>query len=168
MANWSSRPAASRLPATLRRATDREPVGPPLRHDAPVTAAAFRPDGKAVATAAADGLVQLWDAADGKPLWENPPRHAGSVDVIAFTGDGKRLATGSDDNTALVLDAITGRPLDAPIRHDGSVFHVAFSEAGDALFTASHDGTSRVWDVATGEPRRRRYRRGTAGRGARR
>ncbi|MFO0809333.1 MAG: serine/threonine-protein kinase, partial [Gemmataceae bacterium] len=138
--------------ARVRRASDREPVGPPLRHDSVVSSTAFSSDGKTIATGAGDGTVQLWDAVEGKTLWPEPVRHSTQVDWLAFSRDGKKLATASDDNTSLVLNAADGRPLFAPIRHTGGVYHVAFSDLGDCLFTASHDGTSRIWDAETGEP----------------
>jgi WD40 repeat protein/tetratricopeptide (TPR) repeat protein len=138
--------------ARLRRAGDREPVGAPLRHDGPVTAAAFSPDGRWVVTAGSEGVVQMWDTAAGTPRWQQPPRHASRVYSVAVSPDGRRVATGSDDDSAYLLDAATGRLLAPPIRHNGDVVHVAFSATGEALFTASLDGTSRVWDAATAEP----------------
>ena len=64
--------------ARVRRATDREPVTPPLRHDGPVTAAAFSRLGDAVATASADGAVQGWSVPEGKPRGATPQRTSSS------------------------------------------------------------------------------------------
>ncbi len=44
-----------------------------IKHGAAVTALAVRPDGKQIASAAADNLIKLWNAADGSP-WASPDK----------------------------------------------------------------------------------------------
>ena len=43
-------------------------VGGPIRHDAPVTAVRFSPDGSKIATASLAGIGCLWEAATGRPI----------------------------------------------------------------------------------------------------
>jgi WD40 repeat protein len=45
-----------------------EPVSAPLKHDTPVEAAAFSPDGSRIVTAGDDGPARLWDLAAGPTL----------------------------------------------------------------------------------------------------
>ena len=54
--------------AQLRDVTTGRPVGQPLAHRGRITAAAFRPDGKAVVTSTYDGMIRIWDLATGQPI----------------------------------------------------------------------------------------------------
>src|SRR5262249_28338794 len=55
-------------------------------------AVAFRPDGKQLATAGADGAVQAWDARTGKELWKSAAAPGSSFFGVAYSPDGTRLA----------------------------------------------------------------------------
>lgn len=64
----------------------------------PVTAAAFSPDGKHLATGGADKLVRLWNVADGKSL-AGIQGHEMSITDLKFLPDGKHLISSSLDRT---------------------------------------------------------------------
>lgn len=70
-----------------------------------VGAVAFSPDGKFLASGAADKdkSVRLWNPADGKEI-KNLGAHKDGVYCLAFSPDGKRLASGSKDTTVKVWD----------------------------------------------------------------
>jgi RNA polymerase sigma factor (sigma-70 family) len=71
-------------------------------HDGNVSAIAFSPDGKRVATA--NGKVaRVFDAKSGKSMGELAG-HVADVTAITFSTDGKRLVTGSADKTARVWE----------------------------------------------------------------
>lgn len=136
----------------VRRVADHEPVTPPLRTTAPVTAAAFDAAGGRLATGDADGGVMVWDASDGKPLWAAPARHSSRVHDLAFSPDGVVLASGSDDNTVGLWEIGTGEAVVPAIRLGASARSVTFGPNGRTLATRTADGLRRVWDTATGEP----------------
>jgi WD40 repeat protein/predicted Ser/Thr protein kinase len=136
----------------VRRVSDHEPVTPPLRTTAPVTAAAFDADGARLAMGDAEGGVMLWDATDGKALWAAPARHSSRVHDLAFSPDGTVLATGSDDNTVGLWDVRSGDAVVPAIRLGASARSVTFGPNGRTLTTLTADGLRRVWDAATGEP----------------
>jgi WD40 repeat protein len=70
-----------------------------LAHEDIVTAVAFSPDGKLLATASHDKTARLWEVPGGREL---APRlaHKDIVRAVAFSPDGKLLATASHDKTA--------------------------------------------------------------------
>jgi WD40 repeat protein len=119
-----------------------------FRHRGALTAVAFSPDGKLVATASVDKTAQVWSVETGKPVGA-PLRHGAVVNHVVFSSDGKFIATASMDNTAQIWEAQSGAAYGMPLLHDRPVSYVAFSPDGKLVATASVDKTARVWIVAT-------------------
>ena len=106
-----------------------------------VTAVAWSPDGKRIATGADDG-VRVLDAVTGEELLNL--EHSSQVDSVAWSPDGSRIATGSDGGVR-VLDAVTGEEL-LNLEHSRLVRSVAWSPDGSRIATGSDDGV-RVLDA---------------------
>jgi len=127
-----------------------------IGHTGPVYALAFSPgEKKILASAGADGKVNLWDLKSD--LKSNPkkvtvePEHEKAVWAIAFSPDGAVLATAGADNVVNLWNAST-RQLEKTLKgHGDTVTSVKFSPDGELLATASDDKTAKMWRVQTGE-----------------
>ncbi|MFI1328248.1 toll/interleukin-1 receptor domain-containing protein [Streptomyces rochei] len=144
--------AISSLGLRLWNVEARRPVGEPLpaTHDVTslVTAVAFSPDGRTLASARS-GSVHLWGLA--------APRRTGeALDVsatsVAFSPDGRTLATNTENNTVALWDVATHRRVgETPAHHTAQITAVAFNPDGRTFATASRDNTVRLWNAATRE-----------------
>ena len=72
-------------------------------------------DGRIVAVAGNDGLLQLYDARTHQPLGRPLRGHTGAVGTAAFDADGRTLASGGDDGTVRLWDVERRRAIGAPI-----------------------------------------------------
>ena len=80
------------------------------RHNGPVYAAEFSPDGRRIATAGADGQIRIYDLTS-RHLLSVPdvgPAHAGDINSLTFSHDGTVLVSGGDDGYVRIWNSVTG------------------------------------------------------------
>jgi WD40 repeat protein len=125
------------------------------RHTGPVTEIAFSSNGSLLASAGADGMVQLWDPKSRTHVGEIRTGHTGGVSKIVFSRTGQILATaGFDDRTVRLWDPTSRRRVgEIDTGYTGGPSEIVFSPTGQILATASFDdGTVRLWDPITRKP----------------
>ncbi len=109
---------------------------------------AFRPDGRAVATAIA-WRARVWDAATGRTL-SSPPRHVDYLRSVGFSPDGRRLLTAGLDAEARQWDVAMGAPAGPSLHAHRRIDVAAYAPRGDRILTVSGGTTTQVWDARTG------------------
>jgi hypothetical protein len=119
-------------------------------HTGAVTAVAFSPDDRLLASGSADCTIKLWDTASGKEV-VTLKGHSDRVTGVAFSPDGKRLLSASADKTMKIFDVVLGKELLSLASHTDRVDCVAFSLDGRHLASGSSLDGVLVWDAHTGQ-----------------
>jgi WD40 repeat protein len=108
--------------------------------DSDISAVAFSPDDRRIATGDNDGVVRVGTAV--------LTGHEGKVTSVAFAPDGGSLVTGAVDETARIWDLRTARTTAELRGHDGLVLGVAFERDGKTVVTGGSDRAIRSWAVS--------------------
>jgi WD40 repeat protein len=112
----------------------------------PVSAVAFTPDGKVLATSTAKG-IRLWNPTTGAHL---ATLSNTETEMLEWSADGKELVSADADGVARVW-SYDGDLKMSMKGHTQGVATASFSPSADRVVTTSNDHSIRVWKTATGE-----------------
>jgi WD40 repeat protein len=125
--------------------------------NAPVSALAYRPDGKRLAAGGYREAVLL-DPLTGD-VFSRLPGQIGAISALAFSRDGRHLAVasgvaGASGEVRIYRLTPEGQPGTTPEHvltgHKDIIYDVAFSPDGQTLASCSYDRLIILWDVASG------------------
>ena len=120
-----------------------------ISHLRPVQAVAAGPDGRRMASGSDDGMVRIWQFADGK-LLHTLEGHESSISSVAFSPDGRYVASGDIFGKIFLWDAATGRLVRTIDALTALVLALAFSPDGKMLASGGADRAVRLWNLRTG------------------
>jgi WD40 repeat protein/regulator of sirC expression with transglutaminase-like and TPR domain/predicted Ser/Thr protein kinase len=116
-----------------------------------VNGAVFAPNSKQILSADINGVVRLWDVANGT-LIDHRDIVGSSPGRVALSRDGsKALIAGGGDKLVHLWD-LKSKELHSFTGHTGFVGSVAFSPDGSKALSGSWDRMMRTWDIAGKKP----------------
>src|SRR5262249_42263051 len=110
-----------------------------------IGALAYSPDGRLLASGAADDHDRVWDCQTGEERLDL--KHRSWIQSVRFAPDGRVLAT-VGGRIIYLWDPATGETRGELRGHREKVRCLAFSPDGRTLASAAEDRVVRLWDVA--------------------
>ncbi len=120
-----------------------------FHNNAGIAGLAFSPDGRRLAAAAGNSIVQVWDVTTGDAALILHG-HTDNVASVAFSPDGWRLASAGGDGTVRLWDATASTESAELSTYSDKANNMAFAPDGRRLAITCDTYFSRVLDTITG------------------
>jgi len=120
-------------------------------HSSRVNCAVFAPNGRWLATGAADNSIRLWDTESGLEL-RALHGHSNWIRSLAVSHTGELLASGSNDRTIKIWNVTGGgrEPLTLT-GHTAPVESLLFMPDDKFIVSGGGDRTVRIWNASSGQ-----------------
>lgn len=130
-------------------------------HASGVTAVAWAPNGKYIASGGNDHTIRIWNAKTGADLLILHGL-SGGVPAISWSPDSMHIASTTagpsvsggppaSENAVRVWNVTTGKPIYTYHGHSSGITDVAWSPKGERIASSSTDYTVQIWDATTGK-----------------
>lgn len=116
-----------------------------------VTAIAFHPLQRRIATGHDDGVVRIWNL-DNPADFVELAQHELPTSALAFTDDGEWLAVAAEDRTITAWNVKESKLIRTMSGHTDRIPALAWKPGSRLLVSAGWDTTARVWNIDSGEP----------------
>jgi WD40 repeat protein len=113
-----------------------------------ITAVAFSPDGKRIASNGNEKNIKVWNAETGSEIM-TLLGHDSAVYCVGYSPDGKWIASGSADKTMRIWDAGTGAETNVLRGHKGTIWSLGVSPDSRRVVSGGY-GVVKIWDIETG------------------
>lgn len=120
-----------------------------------INCATFSFDGEYIASGAAGGHTQVWNARQGNP--EKSPTTKGTyttINCVAFSPHGPRIAVGYSDGAFRMFNSVTGKVISSFARDSTSVWSVCFAPDSFDCALGDDKGWIEIWNSKSGTARR--------------
>jgi len=118
-----------------------------VAHATEVTAVAFSPDNRILATGDAKGHVKLWNVESGQ-MEANLDGQTRRISAIVYIANGARILTASSDHTVGQWNAATHELMgDMFLKHPASVLTMRSIPGDRLIVTSCSDKILRIWDT---------------------
>jgi len=122
-------------------------------HDLTVTAVAFNPSGRQIASASMDKSIKIWNAETGAEMM-TLLGHSFWVRCLSFSHDGKRIVSVSTDQTIKIWNTVTGKELKSMslsgLSRPEEIVSLAVGPNGKCIVLGGCFGAIKVWDTMSG------------------
>lgn len=116
-----------------------------------VTAFAFSPDSRVIATGHDDGKVRFWDTRGQKMIGEIDASKE-SISAVSYSNNGQWVAIASEDRIIKVWHAESHRLLQEYVSHTDRIPSLSWSADDDQFASAGWDTSARVWKPGNRDP----------------